>query len=199
MSGVTGAMIGISVASSAYAAHKQSSAAKDAAKSQAAAGQQALNAQQGGYQQARQDFSPYAAAGASAVDRLNQTAGRFTGGMPQTADQQAQQFNVQRQRTGLGQPPPPGAGMPPPQQGLQGPPQGGMPGQMPPPGAGGPQGAPGLGMPPPMSGAPAVPQGPPQGQPGGMVTVQAPTGETMQLPQAQAQAAVAKGAKIVNG
>lgn len=72
-----------------------------------------------------------------------------------------------------------------------------------------------LGTPPPsmpttMSAMPSVPSGqmpPPQGRAmagmtppaGGLITVQAPTGETAKMTQAQAQMAVQKGARIVGG
>ncbi len=49
----------------------------------------------------------------------------------------------------------------------------------------------------PMGGQPMAQMGQPGPSQGGMVTVQAPTGETRQLPQALAQQAVAKGARIV--
>lgn len=69
-----------------------------------------------------------------------------------------------------------------------GPPQ--PPSQMPPQGP--PQGLGQLGQPPQMGmGGPGGPQG------GALVQVRAPTGEMAMLPQAQAQAAVAKGATIV--
>ena len=56
------------------------------------------------------------------------------------------------------------------------------------------------GRPPMPQGGPQIPQGAPMGgggQSGPMVTVQAPTGETRQVPQALAQQMVAKGARIV--
>jgi hypothetical protein len=165
MSGVTGTMIGIGVASSLASAKISSNASKNAAKTQAAAGDKALAAQQAGYQQQRQDFSPYQQAGNAALGRLGQTAGTYTGGMPQPPPQMPQQ------------PPPGGLGsLGQPSMGAPSSSMGGQP-------------APGPGMP---------PQGP-QSAPGGLVRVQAPTGEMAMLPPQQAQAAVAKGAKILDG
>lgn len=165
MSGVTGTMIGIGVASSLASAKMQSNAAKNAAKTQAAAGDKALAAQQSGYQQQRQDFQPYQQAGNAALARLGQTAGTYTGGStaaPFPMPQQPPQGGL----GSLGQPPPGAL-----------PPLGGSP-------------APGPGMPPQM---------PSGGAQGGLVRVQAPTGEMAMLPPQQAQAAVAKGAKILDG
>jgi hypothetical protein len=186
MSAITTAtIVGLSTAAaragaSVYAAKKGANAAKNAAATQSAAADKALAAQKEGYQQQRQDFSPYQQAGTAALGRLGATAGTYTGGMPS-------------------QGPPP---MPPPSppQGIPGPvmnQQGGglaSLGQS----QGQPPGGPPPGAPSPTSGIPPSPGG---GVPGGgqMVRVQAPTGEVAMLPMAQAQAAVQKGAKILQG
>jgi hypothetical protein len=192
-SGITAAVVigGISAASSIAAAKIQSNAAGNAAKTQAAAGQQALNAQQQGYQQQRQDFAPYQAAGASAMGRLNAKAGTYAG-VPQ------------RPQMPIGGYVPPTAQQPPP----QGQPMGqlgqapSMPPQGPPQAPGGAQvmGAAGMAM------APQAGQPAPQGAPGGQtVKVQAPTGEIAMLSPAMAQQAVSRPdsagryAKIVQG
>lgn len=161
MSVATGTAIAIGVgaagaASSLASAKIAANASKSAAKTQAAAGQQALNAQQQGYQQQRQDFSPYLQAGTTALGRLGQTAGTYTGGMPQPQGPPPQM--PQRPQQAMGS------------LGSLGAPQG------PPPGA-----------PPPQMG----------GAQGGLVRVQAPTGEVAMLPMAVAQQAVQKGAKIL--
>jgi hypothetical protein len=84
----TATIVGISAAaasagSTIYAAKKASGAAKEAAATQSAAADKALAAQKQGYDQQRQDFSPYQQAGAAALGRLGQTAGTYTGGVPQ--------------------------------------------------------------------------------------------------------------------
>lgn len=76
--GVTAASAGASLAGAKMA----SNASKNAAATQSAAADKALAAQQQGYQQQRQDFSPYLQAGTAALGRLGQTAGTYTGGMP---------------------------------------------------------------------------------------------------------------------
>lgn len=173
--------VGASAAVSAYAAHKGAEASKNAAKTQQDSAAEALRVQQDRYKQAREDFSPYAQAGATSLGRLS--------GM---SAQPRQQFDPSKPGGGF-QFQPPGApqtqnlakGTPfPSPVGPQGPPQATGQPQMPM-GQSGP-------MPPP-NGA----QGPPQPA-GDMVTMQF-NGQTGPVPRALVPLLTARGGKVLGG
>jgi hypothetical protein len=184
MSGVTGTMIGISVASSVAGAASKAKAAKSAAKTQDAAGRAAMASQQAGYEQQRKDFSPYQQAGAGAVGNLRQMAGQYSG---------HGQVPMSAPPPPMGDPqgPPPGGGT---LSGLSQPPgqpPGGIFGRI------GAQAQQGQGAAQQMMGAPPLPgQAPPMAAPA-LVKVKAPTGEIAMLPQDMADRAVQKGATVV--
>lgn len=167
--------IGASVAATAYAAHEQSQAVQNASDTQAKAGQQALTAQQQAFQQEQKNFAPYAAAGQSALGRLQATAGTYRGGMPPGGPGAGQPMPGMSAPPGMSPPMPSngvGTGMPPMQAlGNYGPPT-----------------SQGTGQAPPMSGAP-----------GGSVLMRAPTGETQRVAPQDVQKAQQMGAMIVPG
>lgn len=142
-------------------------AAHKAAAQQQQATAQAMANSQRLEQQQRQDFSPYQQAGASAVSRL--------GGMAQAQRPQFQPGGPQT-FSSLGQSAPADAGgFGSAMQNIPGQHVAGVATQTPPQQA----------------------QMAPQGTSGGMVRVQAPTGEVATMSQQQAQAAVQKGAKVI--
>jgi hypothetical protein len=168
----------IGAGASVAGAAMSSKAAKNAANTQSASTNQALAFQQRAYDDQRRLMQPYVNAGQGATTALGRL---LTPGQAYTPQLQAQDAGQTAQgwssALSLG-----------PQQGRQSPPM-----SM--------QGPAGIGAPRPVQ-PPPSPSGGLQGAMrnvtgGGMVTLRAPTGETMSVPEAKAQGLIARGAQRV--
>ena len=182
----TGVIIAASTAAatagaSVYAAKKGASAAKDAAATQSAAADKSLAFQKEQFGAHQQAYAPYQQVGQQSLRGLSQ--GMAPGGQfnqpftqPFIAPGQTQPMYSPQQPQTLGGMAPPTGPRP-----IQPPPYAGRPGlpdQQQPPG----QQAPG---------------GPPAASTGALWTIQAPSGEQKQLPPAQAQFYISKGARRI--